>query len=370
MLLIYLDTSNIDLLSKLRQQDRSRFATFLSKWRGSNCTLALSGTHLFELRRYGDAGARESRYQLLEELYPIRCQTDSIDNMELLLALRRHGDQLGIASTAQAAEPFPLRLDTPAEVSELRQFENEELALFFEAFYDASKVGAAASSREEGTKYERRRLSQIGDAKPTEEQRAAFLKAQKETQVSPSDLENLNKLVPREVMEGLSNLFSDIGLRFLDRAEEVGGANALAEALGVDPSDRATARSFTDQLSQKFTFRFSVREAARSLGIQDETLLTTASEIVILEECPGTWLRNAVEIEMRKATAKDVPSNLLDLNHLGHLPYVDLLFTDKRVADFARRVLTSPGVPASLDGVRQPVAVPNSIDALESAIFS
>jgi hypothetical protein len=239
-----------------------------------------------------------------------------------------------------------------------------------EAFYDAGKVGAAASSREEGTKYERRRLSQIGDAKPTEEQRAEFLKAWEEPQVPPSELENFYKLVPPELMEEMTNLFRDLGLRFLDRAEEISSANALAEALGVDPNDRATARSYTDQLPQKFAFRFPVREAARSLGVQDDALLTKASEIVRLEECPGMWLRNAVEIEMRKAIAKDMPSNLLHLNHLGHLPYVDLLFTDKRVADFARRVLTSQSLPPALQGVRQPVAVPDSIDAIESALFS
>lgn len=94
-----------------------------------------------------------------------------------------------------------------------------------------------------------------------------------------------------------------------------------------------------------------------------------ATELVRLEDCPGTWLRHAVELQIRKATAKDEPSNLFDLNHLGHLPYVDLLFTDKRIAEFARQVLSAPNLPASLRHVKKPLAIPNSIEALESALI-
>jgi hypothetical protein len=45
-----------------------------------NCTLAISGWHIFELRRYADSSAREERYQLLKELCPIRCQSSPIDS--------------------------------------------------------------------------------------------------------------------------------------------------------------------------------------------------------------------------------------------------------------------------------------------------
>jgi hypothetical protein len=91
---------------------------------------------------------------------------------------------------------------------------------------------------------------------------------------------------------------------------------------------------------------------------------------VKLEDCPGAWLKNAVEIQMRKAVAKDEPSNLFDLNHLSHLPYVDLFFGDKSIATFTSQVLTSPNLPVSLLNVKRPIAVPNSIEALESAIDS
>jgi hypothetical protein len=371
MALIYPDTSNIDLLSKIRQQDRARFNAFLEKWKELNCTLAISGTHIFELRRYADSSAREARYQLFEELCPIRCQSSSIDTLEIVHALRNHRDELCLKdSTDEIIEAFSMRFNTPAEVSEMRQLEADELSLLFEAFYDASKIGAAASSREEGTKYERRRVSQLGDAKPTSEQRAAFLEEWDEQQFPSSELENFHKLVPPEAMEGLLNAFRDLGLQFLDRAEEVGGTNAFAEALGLDLNERSVSRSYTDQATQQFAFRFSVREAAQSIGIQDEVLLNLASKLVKLEDCPGVWLRNAVELQIKKAVAKDVPSNLFDLNHLTHLPYVDMLFTDKRIAEFTRQVLASPNLPTSLRDVKQPIAVPNNIEALESVIAS
>lgn len=371
MALIYPDTSNIDLLSKIRQQDRARFAVFLEKWKELDCTLAISGAHIFELRRYADSSAREARYQLLEELCPIRCQSSSIDRLEIVRALSNHRDELGLKdSIDQIIEAFPMLFNTPAEVSEMRQLEDGGLSLIFEAFYDASKIGAAASSREQGTKYERRRVSQLGDAKPTSEQRATFLEEWDKQQFPSSALENFHKLVPPEALEGLFNAFRDLGLKFLDRAEEVGSTNAFAEALGLDLNERSVSHSYTDQAAQQFAFRFSVREAAQSIGIQDEALLNLASKLVKLEDCPGVWLRNAVELQIKKAIAKDAPSNLFDLNHLSHLPYVDVLFTDKRIAEFTRQVLASSSLPALLRDVKEPVAVPNSIEALESVIAS
>jgi DNA-binding Lrp family transcriptional regulator len=371
MALIYLDTSNIDLLSKIRQQDRERFVAFQKKWKELNCTLAISGWHIFELRRYADSSAREGRYQLLEELCPIRCQSSLIDTIEIVRALRKHSDELGLKdSTEEIVEAFSVHFNTAAEVAEMRQLEDGGLSLLFEAFYDASKIGAAASSREQGTKYERHRVSQLGDAKPASEQRATFVEEWDKQQLPSSELENFYKLFHPTALEELFNAFRDLGLRFLDRAEEVGSGNAFAEALGLDLSERSVSRSYTDQVAQQFAFRFSVREAAQSLGLQDEALLNRASKLVKLEDCPGVWLRNAVELQIKKAVAKDSPSNLLDLNHLSHLPHVDLLFTDKRIAEFTRQVLVSSSLPASLQDVKQPLAVPNSIEALESAIAS
>jgi hypothetical protein len=371
MTLVYLDTSNIHLLTTLRRKDNARFTSFLERWRGLSCTLALSNVHLFELRRYGDASARDERYQLLEDLCPIRFQSESMDGVEILRALSKHRDTLGLDYPAdQLVEAFPKFLHTPTEVSQIRELEHTVLALAFEAFYDASKTGAAAHSREEGTKYERHRISQIGDAKPAPEHRAMFLEEWEKQQPSSSELENLRELVPPEVLNEMFDAFRDLGLRFLDRAEEVGSANAYAEALGLDLSDPSIARSFTDQASQQYAFRFSVREAAQTLGVQCESGFEMATELVRLEDCPGTWLRHAVEIQIRKATAKDEPSNLFDLNHLGHLPYVNLLFTDKRIAEFARQVLSSSNLPASLRHVKKPLAVSNSIEALESALSS
>src|SRR2546423_12996027 len=121
MALVYLDTSNIDLLSKLRQRNRDRFVSFLAKWRELNCTLAISGVHIFELRRYGDSSGREARYQLLEDLCPIRCQSSSIDNLEILCALSHHREELGLKdSTNELGEAFPMRFNTAAELSEIR----------------------------------------------------------------------------------------------------------------------------------------------------------------------------------------------------------------------------------------------------------
>jgi hypothetical protein len=105
-------------------------------------------------------------------------------------------------------------------------------------------------------------------------------------------------------------------------------------------------------------------------NVQDEAVLETVLERMVPEDCPGWWLKHAVLIQMRKATAVDEASNFYDLEHLSYLPYVDLFFTDKRIAEFSRQVLASPQLPVLLRNVRKPIAIPKSIEALESILLS
>jgi hypothetical protein len=169
------------------------------------------------------------------------------------------------------------------------------------------------------------------------------------------------------VFDDLKNTIND----FVKRADEVGNSKALATFLGADSRDRSDLRKPIDYLVHQHTFRFSVRNFLLQVGGEiDEMTLDMISRKVKLEDCPGAWLKYAVQIQMRKATPVDHPSNYYDLEHLSYLPYVNTLFADKRVATFARQILGSDELPTALHTVRPPISIPNSIDSLESSIRS
>jgi len=178
MSLVYLDTSQIHLLSKEKVQNKERFSNFLKTWKDNHCVLALSRIHLFEICRYDDPAMRQLRYRLFEDLVPLRCEFEFLEHREIILALSRDSEMSRIYGLApEACAMFSESVNAQTDVQLIEQL--IESALFrqvCDAFYETSRAGAMANSRERGTKYERHSLSQIGDARPSEDQRISFLR--------------------------------------------------------------------------------------------------------------------------------------------------------------------------------------------------
>jgi hypothetical protein len=360
---IYLDNSHLHILSEVRRTDEERFAKFMEVWTEHKCALALSQVHLHEISRYNDQAKREARYDLLEEMLPLHCDITLSDgvpgsfrlltNREIFSALIRH-NMVTVQDEAliQYAGGFPERFTSRAHIALLRQLNLVEAPRnLIKAFYEANKISATANSRPPENKYEPRRLSQIGDTKIKKEDVAALIKQFEEEQTNIAQWESLRDLVPPE--------------------DEVGSSNALAEFLGVDPEDRTNSRKPLDLLIHQYTFEFVVRQFLVDVcGEQDITKVNVVIRQLKMEDCPGTWLKNAVQLQIRKAMPEDEASNYYDLEHLAYLPYTDLLFVDKRIAEFTRQVLKSNQSLPALKGIREPVAVPSSVDAIESAIAS
>jgi hypothetical protein len=102
-------------------------------------------------------------------------------------------------------------------------------------------------------------------------------------------------------------------------------------------------------------------------GIENPILDELVSAVAI-EDCPGHWLRNAVSEQVEKAFPQDHPSNLFDINHIGYLPYVDLLFCDKRMSEVTRQVLRLDGRPEGLQATQSPISVANTVQAIIGAL--
>lgn len=379
--IIYLDNSHLHLLSEIRQNDAPRFTKFMEVWNSQKCALALSQIHLYEITRYKNQGKKEARFDLLEELLPIHSDLSFTDglpdnfrplaNREIFNALIQRGVMSVQDQTLlQYAAGLPAQLTSKNHIAILRQLENTNLYRnIIEAFYEANRVSAAANSRPSGTKYERPRLSRMEDARIDSDDVAKLLQQLEQDQIDVAQLESLRGLLTPEMADDVYGAIRREIEEFVLRAGEAGSASALAEFLGIDPADGVRLHKPLDLLIQQYTFEFTVRHFLTDVfGSLDGHLLDKVAAGINLEDCPGTWLKHAVQIQMRKAVTEDTPSNYYDLEHLAYLPYVDILFADKRILAFTQQVFGSNQLPPSLNGVREPVAVPNSVNALESAI--
>ncbi len=378
---VYFDNSQLHLLSEVRRNDPSRFAAFLEVWSGQNCVLALSQAHLSEINRYDDQLRRAARYDLLESLLPIYSDVPVGDNVpatfllltnrEILTALiKRDIVSLQNSALKKYAGGFPERLTSKHHINLLKQLPRVDVYRnVLDAFYEANRIGAAANTRPAQTKYEVHRLSEIPPTGIKPDDVADVLSQLDEVRDSITNLDALRDLITPGQIDGVISGMRSTIESFVKRTEEVGSSEALAEYLGVDSTNQTSLRKPIDLLIQQHTFAFSVRHFLTELwGGEDAEKLNRVAAQVRLEDCPGTWLKYAVQLQMRKATPIDNPSNYYDLEHLSYLPYVDVLFADKRIATFARQVVNSDQLPSSLNGVRPPVSVPNSIESLESEI--
>jgi hypothetical protein len=381
--IIYLDNSHLHLLSEVRRANPARFAKFMKLWTANKCALALSHIHLHEISRYNNQTKREARYDLLEEMLPIHCDISLGDEIPVAFRLLTNREIFSVLirrnivfvqdqTLIRYAGGFPEQFTSKAQITLLTQLDIVGVwRNLIEAFYEANKVSAAANSRQPQTKYERHRLSQIGDTKIKKDDVTALLKQLEEDSEDIAQWECLRDLVPPELMDEEFRRIRNKVEQYVERVDEVGSSNALAEFLGVDPSDRTSFRKPLDLLIQQHTFESGVRQfLADVCGENDETKVGEVVRQLKMEDCPGTWLKNAVQLQIRKAVNEDEASNYYDLEHLAYLPYADLFFADKRITEFTRQVLNSNQSLPSLKGINEPIAVPNSVDAIESVISS
>ncbi|HEU4558306.1 MAG TPA: hypothetical protein VFS20_10665, partial [Longimicrobium sp.] len=79
MPLIYLDSSNISLLSHARSKHPEKYVAFVQRWRSHESALALSYAHIWELRQYGGFWERHRRHKVLMDLCPIHTDVNVLN---------------------------------------------------------------------------------------------------------------------------------------------------------------------------------------------------------------------------------------------------------------------------------------------------
>jgi hypothetical protein len=162
-------------------------------------------------------------------------------------------------------------------------------------------------------------------------------------------------------------LFAD----FLNREQEIGTRETLREWLHVvGLTESQQLRLPLDDLPCRYWFEQQVRSVAHELfGASDseEDQLARGLELV---DCPGSWLEKRLRLCIQRGDPEPKPSHYNDAARLSYLPYVDLLFTDRQMVEFTRQVIRDGTTPESIRGLRPPVAVPDTLEALEDKLES
>jgi hypothetical protein len=341
MPLVYLDTSHLSWLAQLRLKEPDRFEQFLSRWRAVSAELALSRVHLQELRRHRDDTTRETRYQLLSDLQPLRIENAPSDDVpawyvsfhkrDALRALAARGI---VALDTEFIDPpslgFPWSVAGPGVAEILRTFEAKWFGVASERYYTATTYAARAEASRAGTRYQPSSPLNISIREAATAQfRAARLRFTAALQmegwrrtysVAEASLSTtfLLAIVPISIPAGLT---VRVAFRWMTQLDNSKRDRAMS-------SDEAVARMTVRRwgrlvLRDLGSTNAQAREKARVLQVEDSWAAHTAFRV-----------RN----KLHRAKSP-TPNDHFDLEHLEYLPYVDLLFADKRIREFGRQAL-------------------------------
>lgn len=382
MSLIFLDTPQIDLLERVRRSDPVRYRSFLDTWKGRGCVLVLTSAHAGELRRHGNPSRREGRYQVMADLAPIRTDVpvsrDTSSNRplafidrEIARAIVERGLATAIGLVAEELQRWtdvlPGRVD--ADVLDwLRLSESESYLDVENLMYQGAQFSAGAEKSRAHTKKERR-LRDIPNAPlttPEADARQAEFSKQMASLHERSQREGLPP-IPADVPPMIANIFS----QFLTRMSEIGPQAALLEKLPIARLNKEEVMKLpTHELVNCSIFEAMVRRFSHdilNLGEGEQEFLVRTLE---LSDAPGTWIKLRLRLCVRRGSHEPRPSHSYDAERLAYLPYVDLMLTDAEMAGFVRQIVNEKSSPERIRGLRPPLSISSTMDALEKSLDS
>ena len=378
MRLVYFDTSHLSTIGRAAAVDEPRFADFLKVWRARDCGLAFSRAHLIELRQHADALVREQRYKLLELLVPIYSDITSsvsapkppvlLEHKEVARAIVNSRIDIDVSPSREWLTVFPAVFESKQQASLFRAFEQDMFGNIVDQVRQAVELDVEARSRPEGAAYERIRVSDLEDM-PIPPDRIA--EAQKLFEEILLDEKELLALFPgqeiNQIREQMAPYLEMLRI-MIERSGEVGIRNAYAEAVGVTLKGKRDRRRL-DHVTQTILHESFVEDTCHALGIEDDASIARIKSVVPLTRCPGHWLAREVELQIRYAEHEQDPSNAFDLDHVKYFPYVDLFFTDKRIANYIRAALRT-STNSELTSLASAISIPNELSALTAALVS
>lgn len=355
MKLVYLDTSNLSLLAETRQKFPEKFHSFLTNWRKQKYILALSEAHIFETTRLDLAATKQARYDLFKEMLPIRFEAEPFSK-EIVSALKRKGIYNYFLRDFRFYKLMFLEVKCLANhISALySNAENNYYSILVSQSYETAKV--LWQDRKLYPKNKNQKVERLRDLPES----------------FPDNFKDFFDTI-LQASEKLSeiNPFATDEIKFLDsRAVEAGFRQAYAEMMGVDITSNSYLNTRTDYLTDKLAFKVRLKFFLSQILYDDEKNINFLSSKILIEDCPGEWLKRQVENQLCMGDDFD-HRNQLDIQHISYLPYVDILITDKRIVSKTEQVFRRQNsLLDSLNNTSLPKKVSNSMDSLENALFN
>jgi hypothetical protein len=381
MPLICLDTPQFHLLEGIRGTDAARYVSFIETWRSRGCTLVFTMAQASELGRYENEARRKARYPVLSDLAPIRTDLPVRDSMsggprtfverEILRAMIERdiirAANPDVDSLAKWAEILPGPLSASEGVA-LAVIEMESYKDLLKREYEASRFEAAAE-KSHGQAEKRGRVRDLPNSPLTVEELAAGRAGMQKALASVQDMSERGEL-PRLPADAIPQI-ARYAEEFYGRAAEVGCREALLERLPVCglASDKVLKLEM-DELVEYYLFQSCVRSFARDVLNVDTSCQEFLVRTLGPRDCPGFWLHMRLDLCIRRRVREPKPSHHFDAERLAYLPYVDLMLTDKEMAEFVREIRDDESSPPKIRNTRPAVRISGSIDALEEAVCS
>ena len=330
-----------------------------------------------EIRKHGMPAAREERYAVLDRLdvvrtdLPPRTTNETCPfrpgDRELVQAIGRRSstDVLRPSSLKERCMPdkiFPWSTETGWSTGELRAREDATFDLALSSAHVVVSEQATKLSRARETSHRRLRFADL-PSEPVDAE--AVTKALDETDriiSDPTELEVLYPLLsaPMRLHRAAAErqIVRDSGTMGLSRAEAKG-----AGARGESDKKQLDRYLFAANLKHR------AEEVCCMLGMESVEEVQSAVHQLTVEDCPGWWLWQHVQLVFRAAEPSPKPSNFFDLEHLFYLSYVDVFFADKRTCAYTDTALRKPERPQALTGITLPICVSgNTIADVELAL--
>ncbi len=348
MKLVYLDTSNLSLLSETRQKFPERFQSFLKTWRKQNYILALSEANIFEIAR---KGFNKSRYDLLTEMRPIRFEGRTFPK-EIISAFKRKGIHNFLIRNYEFCKP-----------------------MFSEVIYSTDRLYNLCNPAEDVYPILANQSYELSDISWQSKKNHPLDKNHKKIRLgdlpeSSIELKNYLKRVLHFLERDGVNHAAIKQLKFLySRIDEVGLKQACAELTEIDINNNRNLNKSLDFLFDRLLFKNSVNSLLSQMLYESEKAIDFLTSKISIEDCRGEWLKRQVEYQLHKSGDFET-NNEMDIKHISHLPYVGILITDKRIVDKTTQVFRSKELLESLKTVALPKKFSNSIESLENALFN
>lgn len=332
-MLIYLDTSHLDMLERLRRSDPARFACFIEQWTAREYVIALSLNHAQELAQLADETSRQRRLDVIGQFprdhirFSYRGSADLLD-VELVVEIRvlagggrKPVEEIQRLLFAQTFDDFTTIVAENVEASH-RGFATR--SILAAGLNELAKVG-----RDIETLCAEYNLpkSDLTDPNVDWEQMGRLMESTlpKNVEDTPSGRMLLGFI---RQMNDLVKTHKNIRGAF----EELYGLRGMEVTPTLRSTDLPAAHVFFSSAREK------VKQIAEALNIPLPFLMALLPKLNPYK-MPGYSLGIAINRARQLSGNRAETGDQVDDSHITFAPYVDALFVDRRTFAFLHQEL-------------------------------